>query len=134
MEGSDVILEKGFHRRLAVGSFHALEDHPDPGFLDLFHSDKGKPAYHAVLGEKLVLQLPAHGHDLLEKLLDAVAVEIIIRQLCHRPDFFLLPGAVKHFFSCTDFIFCHLGADLHPFLEKAHDLLIDGVNLISQLQ
>ena len=78
--------------------------------------------------QQLILQLSAHGHDLLEQFPDSLSGEVAVR---HRPGFgqlLLFPDPVVYFFPGLDLIFRHLSADVHPLLIQPYDLLVDGID------
>ena len=133
MEAADVFPEITDHRRLGKSALRSLKDHPCPVHIQLRHGDKGKPADVSLFRQDLVLQLPADGHELLEQLSRAGAVEIVMGHGLHRRDLLLFPHRVKHPFSRLDLVSCHLSGYFHPFLKQTDDLLIHSVDLRPQL-
>ena len=134
MEAVDLIPKILRHCRLGIGAVRSLEDHSRLPRLQFLHLYKRQPAKASRLCQKPVLQLPAHGHDLFKKLLDALSVKLVVGQ---RPDLLKLLRlalSVKNLFSGTDLVFRHLSADIHPFLVQFHDLRVYGIDLRSQFQ
>ena len=83
-----------------------------------------------MLRHQLILALSADRHDLLEQLPDSVPVE---RAVAERRKLFHFTVFVKNFFARLYLIFRHLSRDLHPLLIQRNDLLVNNINLISQL-
>ena len=118
---------------MAVSALHPLVNDTDICAVNVIHRNERQTARGSVLRQQLVLQLPAHGHDLLKQFLHAVAVKIIVCHRFQRCEFCLLPLFVKHFFSNRNFILCNVCTDLHPLLKQFYDLFIYCVDLLTQL-
>lgn len=88
---------------------------------------------YAVLRHQLILALSADRHDLLEQLPDSVPVERAVAERRKRRKLFHFTVFVKNFFARLYLIFRHLSRDLHPLLIQRNDLLVNDINLISQL-
>ena len=86
-----------------------------------------------MLRHQLILALSADRHDLLKQLPDSVPVERAVAERRKRRKLFHFTVFVKNFFARLYLIFRHLSRDLHPLLIQRNDLLVNDINLISQL-
>ena len=132
MEAVHIVAEISPHRRMAVRTLNALVHDPDIFPVDIIHLDKWQAPRGTILLKQLILQLPAHRHDLLKELLDPVPVKIIV---CHRLQLcqlFMLTLFVKYFLSIRDLVTRHFGTHTHPLLKQLYHLLINFVNFLTQ--
>ena len=110
-----------------------LEHYPRPVHLQLLHADERQPLQLPPLHQQPILKLPAHGHNLLEKLHDAEAVEFILGKRARLRQLLRLPLLIEDSFPRGDFVLRHLPADIHALLEKRHDLRVYAIYLFPQL-
>ena len=82
-----------------------------------------------MLRHQLILALSADRHDLLKQLPDERAVA----ERRKRCKLFHFTVFVKNFFARLYLIFRHLARNLHPLLIQRNNLLVNDINLISQL-
>ena len=80
--------------------------------------------------KETVLELTAHGHDLLKKLLYPMSIKIVMGKGLDGTDLFLFPCLVKHLLTGLNLILCHLPGYLHTLFIQLYDT---GVNLINLL-
>ena len=76
MEAVHLFPEILLHGRLSVSPFRSLEDDPGILLINAVDPDKGKPSQRAGLHQLLILQFPAHGHELLIDFLDPLFIKI----------------------------------------------------------
>ena len=86
-----------------------------------------------MLRHQLILALSADRHDLLKQLPDSVPVERAVAERRKRCKLFHFTVFVKNFFARLYLIFRHLARNLHPLLIQRNNLLVNDINLISQL-
>ena len=134
MKAADPLSKILVHRHLGVGALRSLKHHSRLLCLQSVHPNKGKLVQSPLLCDELVLELTAHGHNLLKKLPHPMAVKGVVRQGLHLSDLFLLPGLVKNLLSRLDLVFCHILTDRHPLFIQLHDILVDCVKLSPKLQ
>ena len=101
---------------MAVSALHPLVNDTDICAVNVIHRNERQTAGGSVLRKQLVLQLPAHGHDLLKQFLHTMPVKIIGGHCFQRLQFGFLPLLIQHLLAVLYFILCHLPADIHPFL------------------
>ena len=121
------------HRHLGIGALRPLKNHSGLLCLQLVHRNKGKSAKGSRLRQLIILELPAHGHDLLKKLLHPVGIKRIVREGAHFFQFLRLPALIKHLLACLYLIIRHLGRNRHTFFIKGYDLLVNRIQLYPQI-
>ena len=80
-------------------------------------------------------ELPAsrNRHHLLIELPDRLPVEIRIKIGRYRIELLRLPYRIKYRFTGFDLILCHLFAEVHPLLVKLRNLMIQHIELVTNL-
>ena len=76
METVHILPEKLLHSRLSVRPICSLKHDPGILFVQVVDPDKRKTSQRSGFYKLLILQLPAHGHDLLVKFLDPLLVKV----------------------------------------------------------
>ncbi len=132
MEAVDALPEILRHGRLGVGSLRPLEHHPGLSHIQRVHADERQLLQPPVLHEKPILELPAHGHNLLEQLHHAEAIELIAGQGAHLLQLLGLPALVQDILPRGYLVLRHLPADVHALLEQFHHLRVYGIDALSQ--
>ena len=125
------IIEKFFHRTEAVGALHPLKDNSSAVRREMVNLCVIGHLLAAVLGQQLILALPADRHDLLEQLLDAFCIECICSLTCQLFQLLALAFRIKNGFSCLYLVLRNLRRQRHPVLEQADDLVIGDIDLVA---
>lgn len=102
---------------MLVSPFHALIDHPAVLPVDLIDPGKGQAARHALPGQQLVLQLSAHGHDLLKQFLHPMPVKIVVGKPAQHFQLLKLSVPVQDLLPVGNLVLRHLSADLHSIFK-----------------
>ena len=131
METGDRIIEKFFHGTEAIGALHTLEDNSSAVRREVVNLCVIGHLLAAVLGQQLILALPADRHDLLEQLLDAFCIECICSLACQLFQLLALTFRIKNGFSCLYLVLRNLRRQRHPVLEQADDLVIGDIDLVA---
>ncbi len=134
MKGVHALPEILHHRHLGIGALRALKNHPGLICLQRVHTDKRQPAARAMGRQLTVLQLTAHGHDLLKKLLYPVRIAFIVHKRPHFAQLLFFSGLVQHISARLYLIIRHLGAVFHALLVELHDLPVDAVQFFPQFR
>ena len=131
VETGDRIIEKFFHGTEAIGALHTLKDNPFSVRWKMIHLCVIGHLLAAVLGQQLILALPADRHDLLEQLLDAFYIECICSLACQLFQLLALTFRIKNGFSCLYLVLRNLRRQRHPVLEQADDLVVGDIDLVA---
>ena len=131
MKTIDGFAEIFIHGSLRICTFRSLKYNSCLLRIQFIDTNERKFTKASFFCQHLILQLSAHGHDLLKQFFHTVAVKLVMCLGFHLSDLFFLTRSVKYLFSGFDLILCHLLADIHSFFIQIHDLSVDLINLIS---
>ena len=120
------------HGRLRIGALRPLKHHSGILRLQTVHADERQPSKAPALCQALILQLPAHGHDLLKQLLHSSGVELAVGKSPHLRQLLQLPLPVQNISARGDLVLRHLPADVHAPLVQLHDFAVYLVYLFPQ--
>ena len=128
-----LIVRKIFlHGSLTISSFHTLKYDTDILLIKQLHLNKRKSSQCTRLHKLLILQFPAHTHQLCVQLLNPLLVKLTVHLGCHIQKFFMFSLTVKHFSPCADFKSSNILADFHSFFIQLCDLIIDPIQLLPE--
>ena len=134
MKAFNIIIEVFPHGSITVSSLYPLKNNCNIVQRKRIHHFQFFFILYTMLCQKLILPLPADGHNLLKQFLSTQLVKFPMGSATQSLQFLSLPFCIQHLFTCRNLIFCHILTYLHSFFKEPDNLHINLINFISAFQ